>query len=91
MKSIAGGFLKNQHSFQEEIERIWHVSTVTTDIIWSTTEIRGDESAFIFILSAIIRKIAEMDMTRETEKVGTSPPQENLQRPNEDSGQSNIK
>ena len=32
-----------------------------------------------------------MGMTRKTEKVDTSPCQETLQRPNEGSGQSNIK
>ena len=79
-------FVKNQHSLQEEIERIWHVSTVTTDITWSTAERRGDKSGFIFILSDISRKISAIGVTRETEKVDTSPPQENLQRPNEGSG-----
>ena len=84
-------FVKNQHLMQEEIERIRHVSTVTTDITWSTAERRGDKSGFIFILSDISRKISAIGVTRETEKVDTSPPQETLQRPNEGSGQSDIK
>ena len=84
-------FVKNQHSLQEEIERIRHVSTVTTDITWSTSDSRGDESDFIFSLSDISRKIVAMGVTRETEKVDTYPPQEILQRPNEGSVQSDIK
>ena len=83
--------MKTQHSLQEEIERIRHVSTVTTDITWSTSDSRGDESDFIFSLSDISRKIVAMGVTRETEKVDTYPPQEILQRPNEGSGQSDIK
>ena len=35
--------------------------------------------------------MAEMGMTRETEKVDTSPHQEILHRPNEGKGQSDIK
>ena len=76
---------------QEEIERIRHVSTVTTDITWSTAESHGDKSDFIFSLSDISRKISAMGMTRETEKVDTSPPQKTHQSPNEGSGQSDVK
>ena len=57
-------FVKNQHSLQEEIESIRHVSTVTTDITWSTAEILGDNSDFVFSLSGISRKIFAMGMTR---------------------------
>ena len=59
-------FVKNQHSLQEEIEKIWHVSTVTTDITWSTADNRGDKSDFIFSLSDISGKIAAMGMICET-------------------------
>ena len=84
-------FVKSQHSLQEEIERIQHVSTVTTDIIWSTSDSCGDKSDFIFSLSNISRKIAAMGMTCETEKVEIYPYQETLQSPNEGSGQSEKK
>ena len=84
-------FFQNQQSLQEEIERIMHASTVTTDITWSTAENCDNESGFIFSLSDISRKISAMGMTRETDKFDTSPPQENLQRQNEGSGQSKIK
>ena len=76
-------FVKNQHSLQEEIERILHASNVTNDITWSTAESRVDEIDFIFSLSEISCKISAMGMGSETEKVDTSLPQETLQRPNE--------
>ena len=70
--------MKNQQFLQEDIERIRPVSTVTTDITWSTAESCGDKSDLMFSLSDISRKIAAMGMARETEKVDTSPPQETL-------------
>ena len=74
-------FVQNQHSLQEEIERILHASNVTNDITWSTAESRVDEIDFIFSLSEISCKISAMGMGSETEKVDTSLPQETLQRP----------
>ena len=47
--------VKNQHSLQGEIERIRHVSTITTDITWSGTKNRDNKSGFIFSLSYISR------------------------------------
>ena len=83
--------MENQHLLKEDIERIRHFSTVTTDITWSTAESRGDISDFIFSLSDITRKISAMGMTRKTEIFDTSLPQETFQRPNEGSGQFDIK